>query len=754
MSSRKPIFLLGNSQPEFLGAKLPSKGDCLRVLVFNSRERKMKLNDSIASAVEECEQLWKNARIPTQFSADCRKKLKKLYLKYRALEKSKSKLGQVHRKREENFQNDLNNLFDIAHKNAVSIIKNPEDRQFLLNQRKPGRIGCMLGKDMVLSRIEQRRAERQEQHEKYKLKSQSNKESSSTTEKNNVEVLGEDFEIANSVEDDMYDISSPSSSKPVRATSQLMTPRLCAALDKSKVSDRDAVHILTAVIEAACLDQSKFVINRSSIKRAREMFRESKSTEIKKLVTEMPIEFAVIHWDGKILPALTGMKNVDRLPIVMTAPGIEQLLSVPDLNVSTGQEIASAVYDVLEEYNLSNKVQAFVFDTTASNTGRLNGACVHLERKLERDILWLPCRHHIFELVLQGVFQELKIATMSGPDIPLFKRFKKEWEKFDLSNFSGRNNNAHVKEKLEDVTAMRVANFCLQELSQKQPRDDYKEFLELAVIFLRGTLPTYPDGYTFRRPGAYHLARWMAKAIYCLKIFMLRSQFKLTKNEETSLCEICCFILECYIESWFQATETIHAPLNDVIFLRRIQNYQMKNKKVADVAIKKFSNHLWYLGSECVGVALFDERISSSIKREMQEKIHFFEEKDSDDDDSEEEVEHKAHFSQLDLKKEFPVNLFNHHTLKILKRFGLRYDFLETDPSQWSTQEDYQEGINKLSSIKIINDTAERHVKLMEDYNDKLTKNEDQQQFLLQVVQNYRKQYPDTSRGTMQKKYS
>lgn len=89
----------------------------------------------------------------------------------------------------------LNNLFDIAHKNAVSIIKNPEDRQFLLNQRKPGRIGCMLGKDMVLSRIEQRRAERQEQHEKYKLKSQSNKESSSTTEKNNVE--GKSLSLSN-----------------------------------------------------------------------------------------------------------------------------------------------------------------------------------------------------------------------------------------------------------------------------------------------------------------------------------------------------------------------------------------------------------------------------------------------------------------------------------------------------------------------------------------------------------------------------
>jgi hypothetical protein len=31
-----------------------------------------------------------------------------------------------------------------------------------------------------------------------------------------------------------------------RATKEIMTPRLSAALDKCKVSDRDAVHLLTA----------------------------------------------------------------------------------------------------------------------------------------------------------------------------------------------------------------------------------------------------------------------------------------------------------------------------------------------------------------------------------------------------------------------------------------------------------------------------------------------------------------------------
>ncbi len=37
------------------------------------------------------------------------------------------------------------------------------------------------------------------------------------------------------------------------------------------------------------------------------------------------------------------------------------------------------------------------FDTTASNTGHMNGASL-LERELERALLWIACRHHVAEL--------------------------------------------------------------------------------------------------------------------------------------------------------------------------------------------------------------------------------------------------------------------------------------------------------------------------------------------------------------------
>jgi len=40
-----------------------------------------------------------------------------------------------------------------------------------------------------------------------------------------------------------------------------------------------------------------------------------------------------IQWNGKLLPALTGKCNVDRLPIVVSYNGKGQLLRVPSLDI-------------------------------------------------------------------------------------------------------------------------------------------------------------------------------------------------------------------------------------------------------------------------------------------------------------------------------------------------------------------------------------------------------------------------------------
>jgi len=140
-----------------------------------------------------------------------------------------------------------------------------------------------------------------------------------------------------------------------------------------------------------------------------------------------------------------------------------------------------------------------------------------------------------------------------------------------------------------------VINFVVDYLQIKQPRENYRELLELTTIFLRG-LP--PRGIYFRVSGAIHHARWMAKAVYCLKIFLFRSQFRLTQKEEISVASVCVLIIRLYIKVWFVAPMALSAPYQDLHFLKDLIRYQSIDKRVnisiSEVTIKKMCGHFLY----------------------------------------------------------------------------------------------------------------------------------------------------------------
>lgn len=85
------------------------------------------------------------------------------------------------------------------------------------------------------------------------------------------------------------------------------------------------------------------------------------------------------------------------------------------------------------------------------------------------------------------------------------------------------------------------------------------------------------------------------------------------------------------------------------------------------------------------------------------------------------------------LTKKFPEYLLNHQSPKLFKRLGINTSFLEIDPTEWKNNNYYQFGKKVIDGLHIVNDTAERGVKLMEEFNEKFTKNEKQKQYLLQV---------------------
>ena len=75
--------------------------------------------------------------------------------------------------------------------------------------------------------------------------------------------------------------------------------------------------------------------------------------------------------------------------------------------------------------------------------------------------------------------------------------------------------------------------------------------------------------------------------------------------------------------------------------------------------------------------------------------------------------------------------------------------FLSMEPSQWSDEPTYKLFLEKAEKMKVVNDCAERGVALIQQYNNTLTKDEIQKQYLLRVVDIHRKKYPIPSMNTL-----
>lgn len=75
--------------------------------------------------------------------------------------------------------------------------------------------------------------------------------------------------------------------------------------------------------------------------------------------------------------------------------------------------------------------------------------------------------------------------------------------------------------------------------------------------------------------------------------------------------------------------------------------------------------------------------------------------------------------------------------------------FLTKDPSEWPTDEVYIEMREKARQMKVVNDCAERGIALITKFNASLTKNEQQKQYLLRVVDLHRKKFPVASKSNI-----
>lgn len=111
---------------------------------------------------------------------------------------------------------------------------------------------------------------------------------------------------------------------------------------------------------------------------------------VRKCFNDSDLKVAAIHWNGKLLLAVASKDMVGRLPIIITSGDMEQILKIPELQDTNGKELATTIYETLQELGLTETVKAICCDTTTVNLGHKNGASILLEEMLERKLLNLP----------------------------------------------------------------------------------------------------------------------------------------------------------------------------------------------------------------------------------------------------------------------------------------------------------------------------------------------------------------------------
>ena len=299
-----------------------------------------------------------------------------------------------------------------------------------------------------------------------------------------------------------------------------------------------------------------------------------------------------------------------------------------------------------------------------------------------------------------------------------------------------------------DERRKEVLSLCRQLLPKEWLRGDYKELVQLVILYLDGQILAGDDVVAFQRPGALHKARFMSKLIYSFKIVLLSSKINTIlprgsvfgKDQLPKLERFVQFVALCYVPWWLTCPLAADAPINDLKLLRRLQEYGAVDAVIAEAAEKAFSRHLWYLTEELVPLCLFSEDVTEEDKATIAKELLQLP-KDSPLKRCGEGFG-KPILPSIDSDVRDMISLFGPDSWIFFNLLKLDHTFLADPPREWNTLDSYARSKEIIDNLFIVNDTAERGVKLASDFLSG-AKKETSFQNILQVVENHRKSLPN-----------
>ena len=808
-SLREKFYLLGSSVDKLSLSKLPKHCDILRRFLTilkdsgtstQSAAQAAAVQDAAKHTASEIKLVWKHHfGLRMTFGKDLEHdkhadealklivmddkieaKVLSIFKEWKELEKTSRRKDRCEKDyfkmKVETFQTDkLDMPMNIAKQNAEDILRYnsritcwKEDYAHLQEQMKREQKSSVLGLDAKQQKKDNAKLAKVAAEENQKMVTENN---------NNKEVSEPENEVVE--DDDNSDTFSFKIKRPEVGKKDIMGA-VAVTGDRLGLSVREKTMFAASLCNAVGVSVRDTNISKTTAWRRMQQERLTTAKAVKDNFVKP--KHVTVHWDGKILKLQAGVTSDRCCVYISGADGakVSKLLGIPEIPNGTGSSQEKAVEELLISWELFEEITGLVYDTTASNTGEWRGACALIEQYLRRAILWLACRHHMYELHIKHVVEEVSGDTKE-PGVKIFRRLKTNWNKMEiecdnLSKFDWTTADPWLCKRAEEVLI-----WSLKHLKKKSfPRDDYKELLHLVIVWLGG----HVEKFCFKYPGADHHARWMSKALYYMKLMLLLNHIPtvmevededgeeenkdknkkkrkkkkkvagdamvLTEKEKMEIMKVGEFVGLFYAQAFFKSPLPSSSPRNDLIFMNQMRHYRKFQPEIAEVCLVSIHRHLWYLCPQLVVFALADTGTPAADLEDLSNNLF--------------KIPRPAEIPSG--KPKFPSIIWPEESDSLPKLSSfltsdswLLFNLLGLSKSQewmqlpshmWEKFEDYRAFKEYVDNVKVVNDLAERGIKLISDFIH-MTKDEEQVQALLQCVEHHRDLFPNYNKKTLEK---
>ena len=279
-----------------------------------------------------------------------------------------------------------------------------------------------------------------------------------------------------------------------------------------KMSVRQHLMFLSGVLVACGVNIDDLELSLSTAQRVRESeCGRLKDSTLENFTSELAEDDGVklvAHFDGKTLKHDMGGKTgtAERMVTLVSGPLVpkpQPLAAVP-MDNTTGYETAVCVEEVLTENNVASRVVAVVVDTCSVNFGPVEGAVYHLARLLDRQLLYLECKHHDEDLVPKAVKRVLIDRDSTSPTDYVVSTWQNNFatvqdevrgDNFVFNTFNWDWVESHPQVKAAVVAARFWARQARRD--QEFDKSDYSSLVDAILVYLGDVVP----GYCLPRPA-------------------------------------------------------------------------------------------------------------------------------------------------------------------------------------------------------------------------------------------------------------